>query len=125
MSGGLTALHVTGAFVVVGSVLGVFVVAEKHFDAVPVVRRTAWVLLGTMGLQFALGLASLLLTLYEPSGDGSVLAYVVLTVAHLVVGAVLFGVSIVMALIVSQRRKMRAPPEPMDVSEPTLAGAEL
>ncbi len=91
MSGGYTTLHVAGAFAVVGVVLGAFVVAEKHFDAVPAVRRTAWVLLGTMGLQFALGLASLLLTLYEPGGQAGVIAYVVLTVAHLVVGAVLLG----------------------------------
>ncbi len=125
MSGGYTALHVTGAFVVVGAVLGVFTIAEKHFDGVPVVRRTAWVLTGAMGLQFALGLASLLLTLYEPSGQGGVVAYVVLTVAHLVVGALLFGASIVMALLVARRRQRTETVQP-DVSEPEpeLVGAE-
>lgn len=124
MSGGFTTLHVVGAFLVVGVVLGVFVLAEKHFDSVPVVRRTAWVLLGTMGLQFALGLASLLLTLYEPSGAGGVVAYVVLTVAHLVTGAVLFGASVVMALLVSRRRESTEQSEPRRVSEPTLVAAE-
>jgi len=125
MSGGYTALHVTGAFVVVGAVLGVFTIAEKHFDGVPVVRRTAWVLTGAMGLQFALGLASLLLTLYEPSGQGGVVAYVVLTVAHLVVGALLFGASIVMALLVARRRQRTETVQP-DVSEPEpeLVGVE-
>jgi len=129
MSGGYTALHVTGAFAVVGTVLGVLVLAEKHFDAVPAVRRTAWALTGAMGLQFALGLASLLLTLYEPSGQGGVVAYVVLTVAHLVVGALLFGTSIVMALLAS-RQKEPAPPRETsaqsstELSEPTLAGVE-
>ena len=108
MSGGYTALHVTGAFAVVGVVLGAFVVAEKHFDSVRAVRRTAWVLLGTMGVQFALGLASLLLTLYEPTGQAGVIAYVVLTVAHLVVGAVLLGASVVMSLLAS-RRPQHAP----------------
>lgn len=125
MSGGYTALHVTGAFLVIGAVLGVFVVAEKHFDALPAIRRTAWVLLGTTGLQFALGLASLLLTLYEPGGQGGVVAYVVLTVAHLVVGALLFGTSIVMALLVSQRRPTGKEPQTRpDVPEPKLAGTE-
>lgn len=124
MSGGLTALHVTGAFVVVGAVLGIFVLAEKHFESIPTVRHTAWVLLGTMGLQFALGLASLLLTLYEPSGEGSIVAYVLLTVAHLVMGAVLFGASIVMALLASRRRENSGPRKTRDVSESTLAGAE-
>lgn len=133
MSGGYTALHVTGAFVVVGTVLGVLVLAEKHFDAVPAIRRTAWVLTGAMGLQFALGLASLLLTLYEPSGQGGVVAYVILTVAHLVVGALLFGASIVMALLAARQKDPapsrettdRSPTEVSDpTSEPTLAGVE-
>ncbi len=129
MSGGYTALHVTGAFAVVGVVVGVFVVAEKHFDTLSVVRRTAWVLLGTMGVQFALGLASLLLTLYEPAGQGGVIAYVVLTVAHLVVGAVLFGTSVVMSLLAFRRPQHANRPEPTDgtlseVSERLLAGAE-
>jgi cytochrome c oxidase assembly protein subunit 15 len=124
MSGGFTALHVTGAFLVVGIVMGVYVLAEKHFDSIPAVRRTAWILLGTMGVQFALGLASLLLTLYEPSGAGSVVAYVVLTVAHLVTGAVLLGASVVMSLLVSRRRTPTDRSEPRHVSEPTLAGAE-
>ena len=129
MSGGYTALHVTGAFVVVGAVLGVLVLAEKHFDAVPAIRRTAWVLTGAMGLQFALGLASLLLTLYEPAGQGGVLAYVVLTVAHLVVGALLLGTSVVMALLVSRQRPRATPQETRDRSstkrsEPALAGME-
>jgi len=125
MSGGFTALHVTGSFLVVGVVLGAFVIAEKHFDAVSVVRRTAWVLLGTVGIQFALGLASLLLTLYEPSGAGGVIAYVVLTVAHLVAGAVLLGASVVMALLVSRRRTPTDRSEPSRVSEePTLVGVE-
>ena len=129
MSGGYTTLHVAGAFAVVGVVLGAFVVAEKHFDAVPAVRRTAWVLLGTMGLQFALGLASLLLTLYEPGGQAGVIAYVVLTVAHLVVGAVLLGASVVMSLLTSRRPQHAPPSAPTngatrDVPERSLARAE-
>ena len=42
MSGGYTALHVTGAFVVVGAVLGVFVLAEKHFDAALMLQVFVW-----------------------------------------------------------------------------------
>ncbi len=129
MSGGYTAVHVAGSFLVVGIVLAVFVVAEKHFDEVPVVRHTAWVLTGTMGLQFVLGLASLLLTLYEPSGQGGMVAYVLLTVAHLVVGALLFGTSIVMALLASRQREPARSRETTDrkttdAPEPTLARAE-
>jgi len=124
MSGGYTALHVTGAFLVVGVVMGVFVIAEKHFEGVPAVRRGAWVLLGTMGVQFALGLASLLLTLYEPAGPGGVIAYVTLTVAHLVTGAVLFGGAVVLGLLVSRHQKPTSRPEPTEVPESRLAGAD-
>ena len=129
MSGGYTALHATGAFAVAGLVLGALVVAEKHFDTVPAVRRTAWTLLGTMGLQFALGLASLLLSLYEPAGLGGMVAYVTLTVAHLVVGAVLLGASVVMSLLVARSPRHLSSPEPGDgatrnVSRRSLAGAE-
>lgn len=102
VSAGFTAFHVTGAFVVVGVVLAVFIVAEKHFDDVPVVRWAAWTLFGTLSLQFALGLAALLVMLYEEAQTGLSLAPVVLTVVHLVVGALLFGSSIVMSLLVAR-----------------------
>lgn len=102
ISGGFTAVHVTGAFVVVGLVGAAFVMAEKHFDENPVVRRAAWGLLGTMGLQFALGLAALVVMLYEQAQPGLSLAPVLLTVGHLVVGALLFGMSIVTTLLVAR-----------------------
>jgi cytochrome c oxidase assembly protein subunit 15 len=102
VSAGFTAIHVTGAFVVVGLVLAVFIVAEKHFDDVPVVRRASWGLLGAMGLQFALGLAALLVMLYAEEQSGLSLAPVLLTVAHLVVGALFFGSSIVTTLLVAR-----------------------
>ncbi|MFO8098909.1 MAG: COX15/CtaA family protein [Salinibacter sp.] len=99
---GFTAIHVTGAFVVVGLVGATFMVAEKHFDANPVVRRAAWGLLGAMGVQFALGLAALIVMLYEQTQTGLALAPVLLTVAHLVVGALLFGASIITTLLVAR-----------------------
>ncbi|MFP4227225.1 MAG: COX15/CtaA family protein [Salinivenus sp.] len=102
VSPGFTAIHVTGAFVVVGLVGATFMVAEKHFDDNPVVRRAAWGLLGAMGLQFALGLAALIVMLYEQTQTGLSLAPVLLTVAHLVVGALLFGASIITTLLVAR-----------------------
>lgn len=103
ISGGFTAIHVTGAFLVVGAVLSVFILAEKHFDRLATVRRTAWTLLGTMGVQFALGLSALLVMLYDVTGTTARIATIILTVSHLVVGAVLFGTSVVMALLASRR----------------------
>lgn len=124
LAGEFTAVHITGAFLVVGFVLAVFMIAEKHFDGIPVVRRTAWALLGAMGLQFALGLAALLVMLYEVSGAGGYAAHVILTVAHLVVGALLFGVSVVMALLVARQSEEPEGRSEAELSGPALAGVE-
>jgi cytochrome c oxidase assembly protein subunit 15 len=126
VSPGFAGIHVTGAFVVVGLVLSVFVVAEKHFDHEPTVRRVAWGLFGAMGLQFALGLAALLVLLYAEPQSGLSLVSVLLTVAHLVVGALLFGASIVTTLLVARRPSTESASEDVRSSsrEPALAGAE-
>lgn len=126
VSPGFTAVHVTGAFVVVGLVLAVFVVAEKHYDDVPAVRRAAWGLFGAMGLQFALGLAALLVMLYAEPQTGLSLFSVLLTVAHLVVGALLFGTSIVTTLLVARQPQTESATEEVRSTspEPVLAGAE-
>jgi cytochrome c oxidase assembly protein subunit 15 len=125
ISAGFTTVHVTGSFLVVGLVGGTFVVTEKYFDDNPVVRRAAWGLLGAMGLQFALGLAALIVMLYEQADPGLSLAPVLLTVGHLVVGALLFGMSIVTTLLVarpslaeSTNRRIRSVE-----SEPVLANS--
>jgi cytochrome c oxidase assembly protein subunit 15 len=78
-----------------------------------------------MGLQFALGLAALIVMLYEQADPGLSLAPVLLTVGHLVVGALLFGMSIVTTLLVarpslteSTNRRVRSVE-----SEPVLANS--
>ncbi|PQJ34299.1 cytochrome aa3 oxidase assembly protein CtaA [Salinibacter sp. 10B] len=126
VSPGFTAFHVTGAFVVVGLVLSVFVAAEKNFDDIPTVRRAAWSLLGAMGLQFILGLAALLVMLYAEPQSGLSLFSVLLTVGHLVVGALLFGTSIVTTLLVARPSEegSSAPSVNSTSHEPALAGTE-
>jgi len=126
VSAGFTAVHVTGAFVVVGLVLAVFVTVEKHFDDVPAVRRAGRGLFGAMGLQFALGLAALLVLLYEQGQGGATLAPVLLTVAHLVVGALLFGSAIVTTLLVARSPDPESSARRTDSrsAEPALAGAD-
>jgi len=126
VSPGFAAVHVTGAFVVVGLVLSVFVFAEKHFDNLPAVRRAAWSLFGAMGLQFALGLAALLVLLYAEPESRLSLVSVLLTVAHLVVGALLFGTSIITTLLVARRPATESSAEAphSHTREPALAGAE-
>jgi cytochrome c oxidase assembly protein subunit 15 len=104
---GAAALHVTGAFAATGLVLAVFVLAQKHFDDNTVIRRASWVLLGTVGVQFALGLSAFIVMLYEaPQGIRSTLQ-VLLTVGHLVGGSVLLGASVVTTLL-ARRPTMEA-----------------
>jgi len=92
-------LHVSGAFVATGLVFAVFVLAQKHFDDNRVLRRSSWTLLGTVGVQFALGLSAFIVMLYEaPQGIRSMLQ-VLLTVGHLVGGSVLLGASVVTTLL--------------------------
>lgn len=125
VSGGFTAIHVGGAFAVVAIVLAVFILTEKHFEDQSTVRHTAWMLLGVMGLQFALGLSALLLLLYDVSGPGVRLARVVLSVSHLVVGAVLFGTTIVMALLVSRESQFVHPSPVAEAGEQEHPSLEL
>ena len=126
VSPGFAGIHVTGAFGVVGLVLVVFVFAEKHFDDVRAVRRAAWALFGAMGLQFALGLAALLVMLYAEPQTGLSLFSVLLTVAHLVVGALLFGASIVTTLLVARQPATESVSDEVGSAspEPVLAGME-
>ena len=126
VSAGFTAVHVTGAFVVVGLVMAGFVTVEKHFDDVPAVRRAGRGLFGAMSLQFALGLAALLVMLYEEGQSGLTLAPVLLTVAHLVVGALLFGASIVTTLLVARSSDDESSVRSTGSTrkEPVLAGAD-
>ena len=99
VDGVFAAIHVTGAFLVTGAVFALFVMAQKHYAGNVVLKRATGALVGIVGLQFALGLAAYVLMLYEaPEGIRST-AQVLLTVGHLVVGALLFAGSVVTALL--------------------------
>jgi cytochrome c oxidase assembly protein subunit 15 len=79
-----------------------------------------------MGLQFALGLAALLVMLYAEPQTGLSLFSVLLTVAHLVVGALLFGSSIITTLLVARQPAAESVSDEVRSSspEPALAGME-
>jgi cytochrome c oxidase assembly protein subunit 15 len=127
IAGTFTTIHIVGSFAVVGLVFALFVSVEKYFDGNGIARSSAWWLLGAMGLQFALGLSALVVMLYEGMQGGLSLWPVLLTVAHLVVGAALFGTSVVTTLLVARRPTMEADPAVAGATssrEPMLAKAE-
>jgi cytochrome c oxidase assembly protein subunit 15 len=103
VDGAFATIHIAGAFAVVGLAVAVFVVAYKHFDDVPAVRTAGAVLLGTVGVQFALGLAAFAIMLYDLNQGVRSVLQVGLTIGHLVVGSVLFASAVVTTLLVRRR----------------------
>lgn len=93
------AVHITGAFVVTGFIFATFVYVQKHFADNPALRRWTWLMLGGVGLQFALGLAAYLVLLHEMALSLRSAIQVALTAGHLVVGALLMGAAVVTTLL--------------------------
>ena len=93
------AVHISGAFVVTGFVFATFVYVQKHFADNAALTRWTWLMLGAVGLQFALGLAAYLVLLHEMALSLRSAIQVVLTAGHLVVGALLMGTSVVTLLL--------------------------
>lgn len=93
------AVHITGAFVVTGFIFATFVYVQKHFAGNPVLTRWTWLMLGGVGLQFALGLAAYLVLLHEMALSLRSAIQVALTAGHLVVGALLMSTAVVTALL--------------------------
>ena len=128
LSGSFAILHIAGAFIVTGLIFAVFVHVQKHWTDYRPVRRTAWVVLLTIGVQVALGLAAYLVLIHESTLQIRSTAQVVLTVSHLVVGAVLFTSTVVLALWVHRLEDRSTTAEPAlhgdaatTESEPVLA----
>lgn len=93
------AVHITGAFAVTGLVFATFVYVQKHFATNRALTRWTGLMLGTMGLQFALGLAAYLVLLHEMSLSLRSALQIILTAAHLVAGALLMGTSVATTLL--------------------------
>ncbi len=100
---GFAVVHIAGAFVVTGLVLAVFIYVQKHFEMNPLLSRTAWAMLWTVAMQFALGLSAYMALLYEsPMALRSVLQ-IALRTAHVATGALLMGTTVVMLLLAFRR----------------------
>ena len=99
IDGAFAAIHITGAFVVTGLVFATFVYVQKHFAENDALTRWTWLMLGAIGLQFALGLAAYLVLLHEMSMALRTNLQIVLTAAHLVMGALLMGTAVATTLL--------------------------
>lgn len=106
------AVHITGAFVVLGLVLSVFLTVRKHFAGQRLLRRGASFMMSLVLAQIVLGFSAYFVLLYETSLALRSTLQVVLNSTHLVVGALLMAATVSTALL-SLRRPTRAssPPE--------------
>ncbi|MFQ5571291.1 MAG: heme A synthase [Rhodothermales bacterium] len=103
-------IHATGAFLVAGLVFAVFVHIRKHFEASRLLNRGAWVMLGSVAVQFMLGFTAFIVLLVESQTAQRSALQVILNSTHLVVGALLMASAVCLALL-SLRRPVPAPRE--------------
>lgn len=103
IDGAFAAIHISGAFVVTGFVFATFVYVHKYFADNSLLNRWGWILIWTLGAQFALGLAAYLVLLNEMAQAIRTSVQIVLTAGHLVVGALLMASAVALTLIALRR----------------------
>lgn len=91
--------HAAGALVVLGVVTWTAVTLRKRFGASPELSKARILLHAIFGLQFLLGLAAYWSRLTTADAPQPMAVMVTLTVIHTVVGAILFGFSVVVVLM--------------------------
>ncbi len=104
--------HIVGAMAVLASVIGISTVLRKRFSQSRELSKSRIMLHTIFGVQFLLGLGAYWSRLTTADAPQPVPLMVVLTVAHTVVGALVFAASVVILLlcyrVVPRRREVRA-----------------
>jgi heme a synthase len=91
--------HILGAFVVMATVVWTAIALRKRFGASPELTRARMLLHAIFGIQFLLGFGAYWSRLSTLEAPGPMPVMVLLTVAHTVVGALLFAFSVLIVLI--------------------------
>ncbi len=94
-----TLTHVMGSFIVTGLI----VVLASRLRNENVLVRWSWMLLGGLGLQMSLGVLALLVLLYEENIGVRSTLQIGLNSSHLIVGTLLLGFTVAVALHLSRR----------------------
>jgi cytochrome c oxidase assembly protein subunit 15 len=104
--------HMAGALVVLGMVIWLAAVLRRRFEKPAAISRTRILLHAILGTQLLLGLGAYWSRLTTADAPQPMPLMVTLTVLHTVVGAILFGVSILIVLLcyrlVPRRRELPA-----------------
>jgi cytochrome c oxidase assembly protein subunit 15 len=104
--------HMAGALIVMGMVIWLAAVLRKRFEKSAAISKTRILLHAILGTQLLLGLGAYWSRLTTADAPQPMPLMVTLTVLHTVVGAILFGVSILVVLLcyrlVPRRRELPA-----------------
>ena len=104
--------HMVGALVVLGMVIWLAAVLRRRFEKSAAISKTRILLHAILGTQLLLGLGAYWSRLTTADAPQPMPLMVTLTVLHTVVGAILFGVSVLIVLLcyrlVPRRRELPA-----------------
>jgi cytochrome c oxidase assembly protein subunit 15 len=104
--------HMVGALIVLGMVIWLAAVLRRRFEKSTVISKTRILLHAILGTQLLLGLGAYWSRLTTADAPQPMPLMVALTVLHTVVGAILFGVSVLIILLcyrlVPRRRELPA-----------------
>jgi heme a synthase len=104
--------HMVGALIVLGMVIWLAAVLRRRFEKSVAISRTRILLHAILGIQLLLGLGAYWSRVTTADAPQPMPLMVTLTVLHTVVGAILFGVSILIVLLcyrlVPRRRELPA-----------------
>jgi cytochrome c oxidase assembly protein subunit 15 len=104
--------HMVGALVVLGMVIWLAAVLRRRFEKSAVISKTRILVHAILGTQLLLGLGAYWSRLTTADAPQPMPLMVTLTVLHTVVGAILFGVSVLIVLLcyrlVPRRRELPA-----------------
>ena len=104
--------HVAGALIVLGMVIWLAAVLRRRFEKSAAISKTRILLHAILGTQLLLGLGAYWSRLTTADAPQPMPLMVALTVLHTVVGAILFGVSVLIVLLcyrrVPRRRELPA-----------------
>jgi len=104
--------HMVGALIVLGMVIWLAAVLRRRFDKSAAISKTRILLHAILGTQLLLGLGAYWSRVTTADAPQPMPLMVTLTVLHTVVGAILFGVSILIVLLcyrlVPRRRELPA-----------------
>jgi cytochrome c oxidase assembly protein subunit 15 len=104
--------HMAGALIVLGMVIWLAAVLRRRFEKSAIISKTRILLHAILGTQLLLGLGAYWSRLTTGDAPQPMPLMVTLTVLHTVVGAILFGVSVLIVLLcyrlVPRRRELPA-----------------